>query len=172
MYINQVWVRKKLIEFGKFLNQTGLEKGKLTDKFESICANGSKMVLCDVDSRTLNARAEDIERVITPKTKAIMLLHFWGIACEMDDIMALAEERNLKVIEDCVAGVRSSYKGRALGTFGDMGMWSFDAMKILVCGDGAMLYFKDPEIREKAEKWLYFGLETKSGYENSVAQKW
>lgn len=138
----------------------------------AICANGSKMVLCDVDPRTLNARAEDIEKVITPKTKAIMLLHFGGIPCEMDDIMSLADEHGLKVIEDCAAGVCSSYKGKALGTFGDMGMWSFDAMKILVCGDGAMLYFKDPEVRSRAEKWLYFGLETKSGYENSVAQKW
>ena len=138
----------------------------------SVCANGSKMVLCDVDPRTLNARAEDIERVISKKTKAILLLHFGGIPCEMDEIMKLANAYNLKVIEDCAAGVCSSYKGKALGTFGDMGMWSFDAMKILVCGDGAMLYFKDAEIREKAEKWLYFGLETKSGYENSVAQKW
>ena len=138
----------------------------------AICANGSKMVLCDVDSRTLNARAEDIEKVITPKTKAIMLLHFGGIPCEMDDIMSLADEHGLKVIEDCAAGVCSSYKGKALGTFGDMGMWSFDAMKILVCGDGAMLYFRDPDVRNRAEKWLYFGLETKSGYENSVAQKW
>lgn len=138
----------------------------------AVCANGSKMVLCDVDPNTLNARAEDIEKVITPKTKAIMLLHFGGIPCEMDDIIALAEEHNIKIIEDCAAGVCSQYKGKALGTFGEMGMWSFDAMKILVCGDGAMLYFKDPEMRNKAEKWLYFGLETKSGYENSVAQKW
>ena len=53
-----------------------------------------------------------------------------------------------------------------------MGMWSFDAMKILVCGDGAMLHFNTPELRHKADRWLYFGLETKSGYENSVAQKW
>lgn len=138
----------------------------------SVCANGSKLVLCDVDPRSLNARAEDIEKVITSKTKAILLLHYGGIPCEMDDIVALCEEHNIKIIEDCAAGVCSFYKGRALGTIGDMGMWSFDAMKILVCGDGAMLYFKDPEIREKAEKWLYFGLETKSGYENSVAQKW
>jgi len=138
----------------------------------SICANGSKMVLCDVDKRTLNVRAEDIEPHITDKTKAVLLLHFGGIPCEMDDIMALAEEHNLKIIEDCAAGVCSSYKGKALGTFGDMGMWSFDAMKILVCGDGAMLHFKDEEVRKRAEKWLYFGLETKSGYENSVAQKW
>lgn len=138
----------------------------------AICANGSVPVFCDVDRRTLNARAEDIEKCITPKTKAVLLLHYGGIPCEMDEIMALADTYKLKVIEDCAAGVCSSYKGKALGTFGDMGMWSFDAMKILVCGDGAMLHFRDPELREKADKWLYFGLETKSGYENSVAQKW
>ncbi len=138
----------------------------------AVCAHGAKMVLCDVDRRTLNARACDIEKVITKKSKAILLLHYGGIPCEMDEIMKLADKYKLKVIEDCAAGVCSTYKGQALGTIGDMGMWSFDAMKILVCGDGAMLHFKDPEIREKAEKWLYFGLETKSGYENSVAQKW
>ncbi len=138
----------------------------------AVCANRSKMVLCDVDQRTLNARARDIEKVITSKTKAILLLHYGGIPCDMDSIMTLANAYNLKVIEDCAAGVCSTYKGKALGTFGDIGMWSFDAMKILVCGDGAILHFKNPELREKADKWLYFGLEAKSGYENSVAQKW
>lgn len=138
----------------------------------AVCAHGAKMVLCDVDKRTLNARACDIEKVITKKSKAILLLHFGGIPCEMDEIMDLAKTYNLKVIEDCAAGVCSNYHGKALGTFGDIGMWSFDAMKILVCGDGGMLHFNDPALRERAEKWLYFGLETKSGYENSVAQKW
>lgn len=138
----------------------------------AVCAAGAKLVLCDVDPRTLNARASDIEKVITPKTKAILLLHFGGIPCEMDEIMTLANKHNLIVIEDSAAAPCSSYKGKALGTIGDMGMWSFDAMKILVSGDGSCLYFKDPKIRKKAERWLYFGLETKSGYENSVAQKW
>ena len=118
----------------------------------AVCANGSKMVLCDVDKRTLNARPEDIEKVITKKTKAILLLHYGGIPCDMDSIMSLAKTYNLKVIEDCAAGVCSTYNGKALGTFGDIGMWSFDAMKILVCGDGACLHFRDPELREKAEK--------------------
>ena len=138
----------------------------------AVCAHGAKLVLCDVDPHTLNARAEDIEKVITPKTKAILLLHYGGIPCEMDEIMALAKKHNLKVIEDAAAGVCSRYKGKAIGTIGDMGMWSFDAMKILVSADGAMLYFNTPELRKKADRWLYFGLETKSGYENSVAQKW
>ena len=138
----------------------------------AVCAHGAKMVLCDVDPRTLNARAEDIERVITTKTKAILLLHYGGVPCEMDEITALVKKYNLRLIEDGAAGVNSFYKGKAIGTFGDMGMWSFDAMKILVCGDGAMLHFNTPELRRKADRWLYFGLETKSGYENSVAQKW
>lgn len=138
----------------------------------AVCASGAKLVLCDVDPRTLNVRACDIEKVITPRTKAILLLHYGGIPCEMDEIVNLAKAHNLIVIEDSAAAPCSSYKGRALGTIGDMGMWSFDAMKILVSGDGACLYFKDPALRLKAERWLYFGLETKSGYENSVAQKW
>lgn len=138
----------------------------------AVCAAGAKLVLCDVDPRTLNVRGQDIEKVITPRTKALLLLHFGGIPCEMDEIMSLCKAHNIKVIEDCAAGVCSSYKGKALGTIGDMGMWSFDAMKILVCGDGAILHFNDPALREKAEKYLYFGLESKSGYENAVAQKW
>lgn len=133
---------------------------------------GADMVLCDVNPRTLNATADYIERVITPKTKAILLLHFGGVPCDMDPIIMLAKERRLIVIEDCAAGVCSKYKGRPLGTDGDMAMWSFDAMKILVCGDGAMLYFKDSAVREKADKWLYFGLESKSGYQNKVDNKW
>ena len=138
----------------------------------AVCAHGAKLVLCDVDPHTLNARAEDIEKCITEKTRAVLLLHYGGIPCEMDEIMALVRKYNIKLIEDGAAGVSSFYKGKAIGTFGDMGMWSFDAMKILVTGDGAMLHFNSPELRHKADRLLYFGLETKSGYENSVAQKW
>lgn len=138
----------------------------------AVCDHGAKLVLCDVDTRTQNVRAEDIEKVLTPKSKAILLLHYGGISCEMDEILALAKDRNLKVIEDSACSVASSYKGRACGTMGDMAMWSFDAMKILVCGDGAMLCFNSPELRERASKLLYFGLESKSGYSNSVDKKW
>ena len=138
----------------------------------AVCSSGAKLVLCDVDPHNLNVRAEDIKKVLTPKTKAVMLLHFGGIPCEMDDIMKLCSEYNIKVIEDCAAGVSSRYKGKALGTFGDIGMWSFDAMKILVAGDGAILHFNDINLKNRAEKYLYFGLEAKSGYENNVAQKW
>lgn len=138
----------------------------------AVCASGAKLVLADVDPRTLNIRPEDFEAKITPKTKALLLIHFGGIPCDMDAIMAIAKKHNIAVIEDSACAVFSTYKGRACGTIGDMGMWSFDAMKILVCGDGAALYFQDPAVRERAEKLLYFGLESKSGFSNSVDQKW
>lgn len=133
---------------------------------------GADIAFCDVDRRTMNVTASDIEKKITPKTKAVLLVHYGGIPCDMDEIMKLADAYHLKVIEDAACGVYSTYKGRALGTIGDMGMWSFDAMKILVCGDGAALYFKDEELRERASKLMYFGLESKSGFSNAVDQKW
>lgn len=138
----------------------------------AVRACGATMVLCDVDPRTLNVRACDIEPKITSRTKAILLIHYGGVPCEMDEILALAEQHGLAVIEDSACSVSSTYKGKACGTIGDMGMWSFDAMKILVCGDGSVLYFRDPEKKIQEEKWLYFGLESKSGYSNSVDQKW
>lgn len=138
----------------------------------AVCNCGAKLVLCDVDKRTLNVRACDIEPLITEKTKAIMLIHYGGVPCEMDEIMDLAKKYNLVVIEDSACSVYSRYKDKACGTIGDMGMWSFDAMKILVCGDGSMLYFKDTNMKIAAEKWLYFGLESTSGYSNSIDKKW
>lgn len=134
--------------------------------------SGADIVFCDVDRRTMNATAADIEKKLTPKTKAILLVHFAGIPCEMDEIMSLAKANNIKVIEDAACGVASKYKGNALGTIGDMGMWSFDAMKILVSADGGMVYLKDEALRNKAEKLMYFGLESKSGYSNSVDKRW
>ena len=138
----------------------------------AVCLNKSKLVLCDTDKRTLNVRAQDIEKKITAKTKAILLIHYGGIPCDMDEIMDLARKHNLYVIEDSACSVSSSYNGRACGTIGDMGMWSFDSMKILVCGDGAALHFNSEDLAQKAEKLMYFGLESKSGFSNSIDAKW
>lgn len=138
----------------------------------AIKIHGADIAFCDVDRRTLNATANFIEHRITDKTKAILLLHYGGVPCEMDEILQMAETYNIKVIEDSACGIFSTYKGRALGTLGDMGMWSFDAMKILVSGDGAALYFRDENIAENAAKWMYFGLESKSGFSNTVDSKW
>lgn len=132
----------------------------------------ANIVFCDIDRYTMNVRAEDIERCITPNTKAVLVTHYGGIPCEMDEIMDLADSYHIKVIEDTACSVASRYKEKATGTIGDMGMWSFDAMKILVAGDGGIVYFDDTEKAKWASKYLYFGLESKSGFSNKVDQKW
>ncbi len=138
----------------------------------AIAACGAKPVFCDVDKRSLNVTANDIEKVLTSRTKAILLLHYGGVPCEMDEILKLAEDKNIKVIEDSACSVASRYKGKLCGTLGDMGMFSFDAMKILVCGDGSILYFRNEEDAVWAEKHMYFGLDSKSGFSNAVDTKW
>lgn len=136
----------------------------------AIVSSGAKLVLCDVDARSLNVTAEDIARVITPRTKAIYLNHYGGVPCEMDSIMSLCSEKGIIVIEDAACAIRSFYKKKACGTFGDMGVWSFDAMKTLCTGDGGMLWFKSLEYLAQAKEQLYLGLPNrqKSGMDSSA----
>ena len=135
----------------------------------SILSKEATIVFCDVDSRSLNVRAEDFEKKITSNTKAIFITHYGGVSCEMDEIITLCKQHNIKVIEDSACAVQSFYKGKACGTIGDMGMWSFDAMKILTTGDGGMIYLQSPKLMEIAKEQLYYGLplKQKSGLDNS-----
>lgn len=132
----------------------------------------AKPVFCDVDKRTLNTTAGFIEEKITKKTKAVIVLHYGGLPCEMDEICALLSRKGIALIEDSACGIASRYARRACGTFGHIGAWSFDAMKILSTGTGGMLYFKDPHLAQRAENMLYLGLKTKSGLSSKAATRW
>lgn len=138
----------------------------------AVAASGAKPIFCDVDPETLNATAETIAPLIGPKTRAVMILHFGGVPCEMDEIVEALSGREIALIEDSACSVASLYKGRSCGTLGDIGAWSFDAMKILVTGDGGMLYCKCPELATKAENALYLGLTTQSGIASTSGQRW
>lgn len=133
---------------------------------------GARVVFCDVDKRTLNATAQTVAEKITPETKAVCILHFGGVPCEMDDLVELCAAKNIVLIEDSATAVSSFYKGKACGTFGQAGTWSFDAMKILVCGDGGMIYVKDAEKFYTLKQNIYLGLISQSGFTNSVDSKW
>lgn len=138
----------------------------------AIASSGAKPVFCDVNLRTLNATAETINKKITTKTKAVMIIHYGGVPCEMDEILELAENRNLAVIEDNACSVASRYKGKMCGTIGDIGTWSFDAMKILVTGDGGMIYCKSSDMAVQSEREMYLGLVSQSGFSSKVDKKW
>lgn len=137
----------------------------------SILSKNAGMVLCDVDRRTLNVRAEDIEEKITSRTKAVFLNHYGGFPCDMDPIMELCTKHNIIVIEDSGSSIKSFYKGKAAGTIGDMGMWSVGAMKTVCTGDGGMIYLKSDELVTVAKELLYHGLpvKQKSGTDNAAS---
>lgn len=112
---------------------------------------GGTPVFVDIREDTLNLDERLIEAAITPRTKAIVPVHYAGVACEMDAIMAIARRHGLKVVEDAAQGVMSSYKGRALGSIGDLGAYSFHETKNVISGEGGALLVNDSEFALRAE---------------------
>jgi len=114
---------------------------------------GAKPVFADIQEDTLNIDPADIRKKITLKTRAIYPVHYGGISCAMDEIMEIAQEHNLNVVEDAAQGVNAKYKGKYLGTIGDFGCYSFHETKNYVCGEGGALLINsdDPKIIERAE---------------------
>ena len=112
---------------------------------------GGVPVFVDIRSDTLNIDETLIEAAITAKTKAIVTVHYAGVACEMDTIMDIARRHSLLVIEDAAQGVMASYKGRTLGTIGHLGCYSFHETKNIISGEGGALLINDPALAERAE---------------------
>src|SRR5688500_9807832 len=97
---------------------------------------GATPVLADVDPGTMNIDAEAVAAKVTPRTRAILPIHFAGRPCDMDPLLAIAERHGLKVIEDCAHAVEAEYRGRKTGTFGDFGCFSFYVTKNVMTGEG------------------------------------
>ena len=112
---------------------------------------GGLPVFVDIRPDTLNIDETLIEAAITAKTKAIVPVHYAGVACEMDTIMDIASRHNLMVIEDAAHGVMASYKGRALGSIGHLGCYSFHETKNIISGEGGALLINDPILAKRAE---------------------
>jgi len=112
---------------------------------------GARLVFVDIRPDTMNIDENKIEAAITEKTRAIIVVHYAGVACEMDTIMAIARKHGLKVVEDAAQGVMSQYKGRYLGTIGDFGCYSFHETKNYSMGEGGAIVINDPQYVERAE---------------------
>lgn len=112
---------------------------------------GAKLVFVDIRPDTMNIDETKIEAAITERTKVIVPVHYAGVACEMDTIMGIASKYNLLVVEDAAQGVMSTYKGRALGTIGDFGCFSFHETKNYSMGEGGALLINNTAFVEKAE---------------------
>ena len=138
----------------------------------AIMYKNAKPIFCDVDKHTLNPTAKHIEEKITQKTKAVIIIHYAGIPCDIENIAKLCKDKNIKLIEDNANSPFSRYNNINTGTFGDLGVWSFDAMKILVTGDGGLIYSSNKDYINKLERLTYLGLETLSGLSNTIDKKW
>jgi len=112
---------------------------------------GALPVFCDVRADTMNIDADLIEGLITPRTKAILVVHYAGIACEMDKIVEIASRRNIPIVEDNAHGLFGSYRGQRLGTFGALATLSFHETKNFTCGEGGALLINDLNLAERAE---------------------
>ena len=112
---------------------------------------GAKLVFVDIRPDTMNIDETKIEAAITDKTRVILAMHYAGVACEMDAIMDIARRHNLLVVEDAAQAVMSTYKGKALGTIGDLGCYSFHETKNYSMGEGGAVVINRPDLVERAE---------------------
>jgi dTDP-4-amino-4,6-dideoxygalactose transaminase len=112
---------------------------------------GARPVFADIDERTLGLDPEDVERRLSPRTAALVPVHYAGVAPDMQALLDIARRRGLRVVEDAAQGLSASYRGRPLGTLGDAGCFSFHETKNLSCGEGGALAISDPELAKRAE---------------------
>lgn len=139
----------------------------------AVASRGARPVFADVDPRTLNLTAAHLMEALTAETRAVVLLHYGGVPCaDIDEIIEICQERKIALIEDNACSPFSKIEGRACGTLGDFGVWSFDAMKILVTGDGGLVYVKNGADAIRLERLAYLGLESASGSASGRRDRW
>ncbi|MFE9202422.1 DegT/DnrJ/EryC1/StrS family aminotransferase [Micromonospora sp. NPDC007230] len=140
----------------------------------AVLAAGARPVFCDVDPHTLNPSAADVERVLGPRTKAVMVLHYGGYPGEIAEIAEVCRRRGVPLVEDAACAPASAVAGRSCGSFGDLAVWSFDSRKIITTGDGGMLYVRDPALARRANRLAYHGLEDRSSFTTAarVSSRW
>lgn len=141
----------------------------------AILQNQATPVFCDIDPQTLNIDPKAIAARITPRTRAIMVVHFTGHPCDMDAILALANSHGLPVVEDAAHACGARYKDRMIGGLGTLTCFSFDARKNLSTGDGGILTTNDPALADRARKLRWMGI-SRGTYDrfrkNGTARRW
>ncbi len=133
---------------------------------------GAKPVLVDIDPNTFNIDPQKIESAITPRTKAIMPVHFAGLPCDMDRILDIAKRHNLAVIEDAAHAVGSEYKNKRVGTFGDSTVFSFYPTKNMTTGEGGMVTTNNAKLAERIRKFAFFGINKEVWERYGKKQSW
>jgi len=160
----------------KVLNVTGGEVITTPMTFVStnhaILYNDAIPVFADIEPDTLNIDAESIRQNLTDRTRAIIVVHYGGHACDMDPILALARAHDIPVVEDAAHGCGSTYKGRKLGSLGTIGCFSFHAVKNLATGDGGMITLADSELDRRLRRLRWCGIDKDTWDRSEIDQKY
>jgi perosamine synthetase len=120
---------------------------------------GVKIVFADIEPDTLNIDINHVRKLITPKTKAIVCVHYGGLPCDMDELWEIGKQHNIRIIEDAAHALGATYKGKYIGEVSDFVMYSFQAIKHLTTGDGGMLVVQCPKLVEKGKRVRWFGID-------------
>lgn len=141
---------------------------------QAVSQTDASLVFCDVAEDSLNADPEDIEKRISEKTKAIIIVHYRGMPCDMDKIMYLAKKNSLRVIEDASHAFGSTYKGRRIGSVGDITCFSFDPIKNITCGEGGAIVVHEEQLYKRLlmKRQLGIDKDTWSRYNNKRSWKY
>ncbi|MCX8022722.1 MAG: DegT/DnrJ/EryC1/StrS family aminotransferase [Syntrophorhabdaceae bacterium] len=126
---------------------------------EAILATGATPVFCDIEVDTLNIDIDDVETKITSKTKAIMPVHYCGNPCEMDRLLKLGRQKNILIVEDAAHAFGSIYKGKKIGSFGDITCFSFDPIKNITCGEGGAVVVHNDDLADVIRKKRNLGID-------------
>ncbi len=140
----------------------------------AILYNHGSPVFVDIEPDTLNIDPKEIQKNITPRTKAILVVHYGGHPCDMDSILMMAKERKIWVVEDAAHGCGGEYKGQKLGSIGDLACFSFHAVKNMSTGEGGMITTDDPELYGRLLKlrWMGISKDTWSREEKDKKYSW
>ena len=139
---------------------------------QAIILSGAKPVFAEVSADTLTIDLNDVKKRITDRTRVIMPVHFGGSVCEMDQLIDLAGPKNLMVVEDAAHAFGSMYKGRMVGSIGNITCFSFDPIKNITCGDGGAVVTNNDEIAEKVRLKRYLGITRSSWQRASCSNNW
>lgn len=126
--------------------------------FQAICATGATPVPCDVTPDTLLMDVDDTERRITPRTKAVMPVHYAGNSCDLDALYRIAQKHGIGVVEDAAHAFGSTYNGRRIGSFGDVACFSFDSIKNITCGEGGAVVCGEKPLADSLRRKRTLGI--------------
>jgi dTDP-4-amino-4,6-dideoxygalactose transaminase len=139
---------------------------------QAVLAAGGRPVFCDVTPETLSLDVDDVARRITPRTRAIMPVHYGGFACPMDDVLALAGNAGARVVEDAAHAFGSAYRGQMVGTLGDLTCFSFDPVKNVTCGEGGAVATDDDDLAQRVRLGRNLGISRDSWVRRDAPRSW